>query len=193
MSSVATRRCWNARRIVCWSASLREKTTTSSGTPISPSSSRRTRTWPSEPVPPVTMTRLPSSKALPHVRVLLRGGGELGRHLRPRRWLESGGATEPARVEAAVDRDAVFRLDVEVKLEGVAQEQQETVLGDRRGAHMPQPLEVVMALDDVRDRAGEHGCRRSAEHGAGESSHRAAGFGQEPLEQAVASRELAAD
>src|SRR3954452_466070 len=125
MSSVATRRCWNARRIVCWSASLREKTTTSSGTPISPSSSRRTRTWPSEPVPPVTMTRLPSSKTLPHVRVLLGRDGQLRRHVRPARWLPSRGAPEAARVEAAVDRDALVRLDVDVELEGAAQEQQE--------------------------------------------------------------------
>src|SRR5215212_2995619 len=139
MSSVATRRCWNARRIVCWSASLREKTTTSSGTPISPSSSRRTRTWPSEPVPPVTMTRLPSSKALPDLGVLVGRRRELGHHLLPARRLPPGGAPKPSRVEAAIDRDALIGLDVDFELERVAQQEQQLVLGDRRGTQMPQP------------------------------------------------------
>src|SRR4051794_25061970 len=158
MSSVATRRCWNARRIVCWSASLREKTTTSSGTPTSPSSSRRTRTWPSEPVPPVTMTRLPSSKALPQVRVVVGGGCELRRHFRPARGLEGRGAAEAARVEAAIDHDRVVRLNVDVKLEGIAKLKQQVVLGDRLGAQVPQAVQLRMVLDHVGDRAREHWC-----------------------------------
>src|SRR4051794_10436543 len=146
MSSVATRRCWNARRIECWSASLREKTTTSSGTPISPSSSRRTRTCPSDPVPPVTTTRLPSSKALPHLRIILGGASELRDHLRPARGLPPRRAAEAAGVEAAIDHDALVRLDLDVQLEGVAQEQQQVVLADGRGAQVPEPVELVMAL-----------------------------------------------
>src|SRR3954465_7278004 len=116
MSSVATRRCWNARRIECWSASLREKTITSSGTPSSPSSRRRTSTCPSEPVPPVTMTRLPSSKALPYVRVALRGLGELGDHLFPGRRGPASRLSETGGIEAPVDNDAVVRLDLDVEL-----------------------------------------------------------------------------
>src|SRR5438128_43744 len=110
MSSVATRRCWKARRIVCWSASLREKTRTSWGTPCSPSSRRRTRTWPSEPVPPVTTTRLPVSKALLDDRVVGGHRGELGDHLGPARRLPPGGGAEPGRIEAAVNLDAVVGL-----------------------------------------------------------------------------------
>src|SRR3954447_10437642 len=153
MSSVATRRCWNARRIVCWSASLREKTTTSSGTPSSPSSRRRTRTCPSEPVPPVTMTRLPSSKALPDVGVPLRGGGELRNHLLPARRGPTGGVPEGGGVEAPIDDDALIGLDLEVELKRIPKQEQQVVLGDRRRAQVKQALELLVAFDDVRDRA----------------------------------------
>src|SRR3954447_2533802 len=155
MSSVATRRCWNASRIECWSASLRENTTTSSGTPISPSSSRRTRTWPSEPVPPVTMTRLPSSKALPQMRVVVGGRRELGDHLRPARRPPPRRLAKPAGVKAAIDHDRVVRLDVDVRLEGIAKLQQQVVLGDGLGAQVPQAVQLRVALDHVGDRAGE--------------------------------------
>src|SRR5918998_3203494 len=69
MSSVARGRCWKSSRIWCWFASLREKTTTSSGMPTSPSSSLRVITRPNEPVPPVTTTRLPSSIGPSSVRL----------------------------------------------------------------------------------------------------------------------------
>src|SRR5215218_456636 len=141
MSSVATRRCRNASRIVCWRASLREKTTTSSGTPTSPSRRRRTNTWPRDPVPPVTMTRLPSSKDLPDARVLRRARGELGHHLRPARRRPARGLAEPGGVEAAVDHDALIPLDLDLELEGVAQELEEIMLRDRLGAHVVAPLQ----------------------------------------------------
>src|SRR5215217_4611773 len=193
MSSVATRRCWNARRIVCWSASLREKTTTSSGTPSSPSSSRRTRTCPNEPVPPVTMTRLPSSKALPNCRVLLGGSGELDNHVVPARRRPTGCVPKPRGVETPVDDEALVRLDLDVELERLAQKEQQVVLGDRRGAQVPRALELLVSLEHVRDRAGEHGCRGAAEHRAREASHRGTGLREEPLEQAIARGELPAD
>src|SRR5207253_9783384 len=64
--------------------SLRENTTTCRGRPTSPSSRRRARTWPSDPVPPVTTTFLPSSNGHSHgMRRCL--GHQLGHHLLPRR------------------------------------------------------------------------------------------------------------
>src|SRR5690242_14404151 len=57
-SSVASGLRWKARRIWCCLASSRENTVTERGSPISPPSNRRTSTFPSEPVPPVTTTLL---------------------------------------------------------------------------------------------------------------------------------------
>src|SRR5262245_38576683 len=45
----------------CCLASSRDRTTILAGVPSSPPSSLRTRTCPSEPVPPVTSTRFPDS------------------------------------------------------------------------------------------------------------------------------------
>src|SRR6266536_3696881 len=135
MSSVATRRCWKESRIACCSASLREKTTTSAGTPISPSSRRRTSACPSEPVPPVTMTLLPSSN-VPRFVAPGRGAVERGHHLGPGGGRPAGRGAEARGVERPIDLDAVVGHDVEIELVGVAEQDQQVVLADRLGAEM---------------------------------------------------------
>src|SRR5829696_732857 len=132
MSSVATRRCWKESRIACCSASLREKTTTSAGTPISPSSRRRTRACPREPVPPVTMTLLPSSNG---PRFGAPGGGavERGHHLGPGRGGPAGRRAEAGGLEGAVDLHAVVGNDIEIEPIGVSEQDQQVVLADRVG------------------------------------------------------------
>src|SRR5438477_2705509 len=136
MSSVATRRCWNDRRIACCKASLREKTTTCRGRPMSPSKSRRANTWPSEPVPPVMTTFLSPSNGLSQ-SAGGRLGGELGDHLLPGRRGPTGDASELGAVQAAIDRHAIVRHDVDVKAQCGAQCQQQLVLRARVAGHVP--------------------------------------------------------
>src|SRR3982751_2020962 len=127
MSSVATRRCWKESRIACCRASLRENTTTSAGNPISPSSRRRTSACPREPVPPVTMTRLPSSN-WPRFGTRRGDAFERGHHLGPGRGRPAGGGAKARGVEGAVDLDAVVGLDLEIQPIRVAQQDQQVVL-----------------------------------------------------------------
>ena len=132
-------------------------------------------TWPSEPVPPVTTTRLPSSKALPQSRVLVgasaASSATISASSAARSRLPRGGGCESRLRSITTD---VVRLDLDLELERVAKLREQVVLGDRLGAQVPQPVQLLMALDDVGDRAGENRRRRSAEHSPRESSHRAA-------------------
>src|SRR5581483_8012311 len=151
MSSVATRRCWKESRIVCWSASLREKMTTCRGSPSSPSRSLRASTCPSEPVPPVIRTRLSSSNGVSQ-SVSRSPGGELRDHLLPGRSRPSGCVCERGAVEAAVDLHLIVGNDLHLDGQCVAQCHEEVVLGDRRGGDVPRAAEIRSTLDRGEDR-----------------------------------------
>ena len=82
------------------------------GKPISPSSSRRASTCPSEPVPPVMTTFLSSSNSFSE-SVRGRRRDELDDHLLPR-WCDPSRLVAEGRgVEAAIDHHTVVRLDFE--------------------------------------------------------------------------------
>src|SRR5579884_259680 len=156
MSSVATRRCWEERRIACWRASLRENTTTCRGRPISPSSRRRTSTWPSEPVPPVTTTFLPSSKRI-SPRVRGRPRGKLGHHLLPWRGRPARRLAQRRGVQAAVDAHTIVGHDLDLETQRFAQSQQQLLLCDRLGADVPEAAEPGVAVYELDDQPREHG------------------------------------
>src|SRR4051812_22303376 len=161
----------------CCRASLRENTTTSAGRPASPSSSRRTSAWPSEPVPPVTTTRLSVS-----IRKLLH-------HLVPPRRLPSCRRAQTGAIEAAVDLHRRVRHELDLEPERVADEGEQIELRDWLGAHVPDAFELRVAFDQVANQAREHGRGRAAEHRAGIAA-RLAADAKEPLEQAARAVEL---
>src|SRR5712692_5703778 len=104
-SSVLADRFWYDNRIWCCLASSRLKTRTLSGSPASPRSRRRTSTWPSEPVPPVTSTRFPSSNSglLPLSHLC----GQLAEHGLVTRRRVAGGRLKSLGVQGPIDHDAV--------------------------------------------------------------------------------------
>src|SRR5687768_17468935 len=131
MSSVASLRRMNESRISCCLASSRENTVIRAGTPSSPVSRRRTIAWPSDPVPPVTNTFLPSTSIQSSPPVIWRGvGGHLVDHRRPVRRLVRGRGPEPASVQAAIDANGIIRVDPQPAPEGRVQEDQQIVLGN---------------------------------------------------------------
>src|SRR6476646_4890744 len=114
-SSVALRKRSKARRIVCCLASSREKTVIWCGTPSSPDNSRRTKTFPSDPVPPVTNSRLPVSITSPELIV---AGGILSHlldHLWPAVRRPTGFASDSIGVKTAVADERIFGHDFDIQ------------------------------------------------------------------------------
>ncbi len=120
----------------------------------SPSSSRRTRTCPSEPVPPVTRRAYRRARPCLDVCRSRRPRRPARHHLRPARGLPARWPRGSGSSRGCGRYDRVVRLDHDVELEGVTNLQQQVVLGDRLGAHVPEALSSRVALDDARDRAG---------------------------------------
>src|SRR5882672_7245020 len=131
-SSVEERRRWKARRIECCLASSREKTVICFGSPISPERSRRTSTFPSEPVPPVTTTRLSASIVSPNLVPNLVIGSCVRRHpfdhLRPRSRNESSGLSKSLAVKTAIANESFVWLDLDVHCKGLFQQQEQVKL-----------------------------------------------------------------
>src|SRR5689334_25440646 len=118
-SSVALRKRSNARRIECCFASSREKTVICCGNPISPDNSRRTKTFPSDPVPPVTNTRLSVSMISPEL-VISRGIlAHLLDHLWPCLRRPTRFVTESIRVETTVADERIIRPDLYIQFKGL--------------------------------------------------------------------------
>ena len=128
------------------------------------------------------------------VRVVVGGRGELRHHLRPARRPRSRsprGSGCESRLRSITTESSGSISTSSSKASRSMHEQ--VVLGDRLGAHVPQAVQRRDGARHVGDRAGENRCRRAAEHSPREASHRAARLTQEPLEQAMARRQLAAD
>src|SRR5689334_12644799 len=129
MSSVAACACFHAVFIAYCFASSRENTMILLGAPSSRRSSRRTRDWPTDPVPPVTRTTAPSSSRF----IELLGRQVLVQHRLPRRRSDAGSCVEPARVERAVDHRLVHGPDGAIEVQALADHRQELELVDRFG------------------------------------------------------------
>src|SRR5438552_2620854 len=101
----------------CCLASSREKTTTRCGVPSSPLKSRRTIAFPSEPVPPVTRTRFPSSIGAHNLGTMrdcgvrCSIGAELLDHPLPLGLHKAGSGPEAIGVKTAV------RLDIQIPID----------------------------------------------------------------------------
>src|SRR6185503_3545725 len=149
----------------CCLASSREMTTMRAGMPSSPVSSRLTTAWPSDPVPPVTRTFLPSTSMLSPLVVGGRVARELFDHRVPRRRGITGRGREPAAVEAAIDRHRGVGPDGQSSTERPVQPLQQILLADRRARDMVYAGEVRMPLNHVEDDAAELRRREAGKNG----------------------------
>src|SRR5579863_2961933 len=131
ISSVAAVLCWYSMRMKCCLASSREKTMIFAGSPARPERNRRTRVFPSDPVPPMMRMRLPSKHfifecppLLVRSLVIRQPCHECG----PSRAHIPGRAAEFLSVHAPVTRVLVVRNDLYVQFVCVTQQRQKLKL-----------------------------------------------------------------
>ena len=122
-----------------------------SGSPISPLSRRRTSNLPSDPVPPVTNRRLPSSGLSFMLRQLWYGVGSAATSAS---ISSQEGATNPVarrsgRPQGAVVDFGVVGDDLHIEAERVAGQAEEVVLGDPGPGHLVEAGERRMVLDEI--------------------------------------------
>src|ERR1700730_5787209 len=150
ISSVAATLLWYSIRMKCCFASSREKTMIFAGSPARPARNRRTSVLPSDPVPPMIRSFLPSKHFIFHrppfvIRSLI--APKLIDQLRPG-WTEVAGCSlEFVSPQAPVTNKLLVRNDLDVQLVSLAKQAKEVEFRNRLTCDVVQPAKVRVFFD----------------------------------------------
>src|ERR1700730_12869735 len=180
----------------CCFASSREKTITFEGTPSRPANSRRTSTWPSDPVPPVIKILLPSNTFMFDNPPLVVTGGvfrKLSGQLAPWRTHISGGAHKLFSHHTPVAPELIVRQDLNIQVVCFPKHTEKIELCNHGAGYLIQAVKVGVSLDEIPDNLGKPvGCDAGIK-----SLFIALNFpvilAQKPLQQRGEMRQLSAD
>src|SRR2546421_7399982 len=155
------------------------------GVPISPERSLRTRTFPSEPVPPVTTTRLSVSIVPPNLRIRSRVFVHLFDHLRPTRGSSVQLSPEALRLQTAVAGESLVRLNQHLQPINLFDEREQVELINRLSRRVPHAVhEGALVNHFCYDACKLKRCK-TAEDGATKTAHSFSFLAQEPFDETV--------
>src|SRR5207302_1179232 len=132
-------------------ASSREKTVIFLGRPSSPVSKRRTRTLPSEPVPPVTTIFLSVSNRPPKFRIRSGIVEQSRNHIRPTWRDKTGRLKKTSAVQAPVANERVIRFDLHVQAAHLFDEHEQIEFVNWFRGDVPDTLQSFVMFDKPRN------------------------------------------